>query len=47
MNHKGKRLLRRPSYRWEDNIAMDPKYMGHEYVVWIDEAQEREKWWLL
>jgi hypothetical protein len=46
-NHKGKSPLRSPSYRWEDNIAMYPKYTGHEYVVWIDVAQDIEIWWLL
>jgi hypothetical protein len=44
---KGKRPLRRPTCRWEDNIKMDIKDMGWESVNWINLAQDRDQWWAL
>jgi hypothetical protein len=31
---KGKRPLRRPRHRWEDNIRMDPRETGFRGVDW-------------
>jgi hypothetical protein len=41
---EGKRPLRRPRCRWEDNIRMDPKDLGWEYVDWIQLVQDRDHW---
>jgi hypothetical protein len=40
---KKKRSLRRPRYRWEDNINMD-KEIGWDSVNWIQLAQNRDHW---
>ena len=40
----GKRPLRRPRCRWEDNIMMDLQEVGCGGVDWIDLAQDRD-WW--
>jgi hypothetical protein len=44
---KGKRPLRRPRHRWEDNIRMDLREIGLEGVDWIHLAQDRNQWWAL
>jgi len=36
---QGNRPLGRRKCKWEDNIKID--------VEWIDQAQERAKWWVL
>jgi hypothetical protein len=41
---EGKRPPGRPRRRWEDNIRMDPREIGWEYVEWIHLAQDRD-WW--
>ena len=41
---EGKRLLGRPSSRWEDNIKMDLKEVGCRGMDWIDLAQDRDRW---
>jgi hypothetical protein len=38
---EGKRPLRRPRYRWEDEIRMDIREMGWGGVEWIQLAQDR------
>jgi hypothetical protein len=38
---EGKRPLRRPRRRWEDNIKME---VGCEGMDWIELAQDRDKW---
>jgi hypothetical protein len=38
---KGKRPLRRPRCRWEDNIKMDLREIGIDGVNWIQLAQDR------
>jgi hypothetical protein len=38
---EGKRPLGRPRRRWVDNIKMDLRWDG---VDWIDTAQDREHW---
>jgi hypothetical protein len=41
---EGRRPLRRPRRRGEDNIKMDPKEMGCGGMDWIDVAQDRNRW---
>ena len=40
----GRRLLGRPTRRWEDNIRMDLEYMGINTRNWVDSAQDRDYW---
>jgi hypothetical protein len=40
----GKRSLRRPRYRWEDNIRMDLKEIGWKCMDWMYLAQDRNQW---
>jgi hypothetical protein len=44
---EGKKRFKRPSYRWEDNIRMDPTEIGREGVDWIHLAQNRDQWRVL
>ena len=37
----GKRPMRRPRRRWEDNIRMDLKEIGINAGYWVDAAQDR------
>jgi hypothetical protein len=39
---EGKRPLRRPRCRWEDNIKMDLREIGWEGVDWIHLAEDRD-----
>ncbi|KAJ4429974.1 hypothetical protein ANN_22178 [Periplaneta americana] len=41
---KGKRPLGRPRRRWEDNIKMDLREVGHDDRDWINLAQDRDQW---
>ena len=41
---EGKRPLRRPRHKWEDNIKMDLQEVGCGGVDWIELAQDRERW---
>ena len=41
---EGKRPLRRPRRRWEDNIKMDLQEMGRGCVDWMGLAQDRDRW---
>jgi hypothetical protein len=41
---EGKRPLRRPKHRWEENIRMDLREVGWEIVDWIHLAQDRDQW---
>jgi hypothetical protein len=41
---EGKRPLRRPRRRWEDNIRMDLRNIGWGDMDWIDLAQDRDQW---
>jgi hypothetical protein len=43
-NPEGKRPLRRPRRRWEDNIKMDLQEMGWGGLDWTDLAQDRDRW---
>ena len=41
---EGKRPLRIPRRRWEDNIKMDLQEVGCGGMDWIELAQERDMW---
>jgi len=41
----GKRRLGRPRCRWEGNNKIDLQEVGCGGMVWIELAQERERWW--
>jgi hypothetical protein len=41
---EGRRPLRRPKRRWEDNIKMDLRDIGFGDVDWIHWAQDRDRW---
>jgi len=41
---EGKRPLRRPRCRWEDNIKMDLQEVGCGDMEWIDLAQDKDRW---
>ena len=40
----GKRLLRRPRRRWEDNIKMDLEEIGTNAGNWVDSTQDWNYW---
>jgi len=44
---EGKRPLRRPTRRWEDNSKMDLQEVGCGYMDWIGLAQYRDRWRML
>jgi hypothetical protein len=41
---EGKRKLGRPRRRCEDNTKMDLQDLGWGGMVWIDMAQDRDRW---
>jgi hypothetical protein len=41
---EGRRPLRRPRHRWEDNIKVDLQDVECEGMKWIDLAQDRDRW---
>ncbi|KAJ4431055.1 hypothetical protein ANN_19648 [Periplaneta americana] len=41
---EGKRPLRLPRRRWEDNIEMDLREVGYDDTDWINLAQDRDRW---
>ena len=41
---EGKRPLRRPRRRWEDNIKMDIQEVGGSCGDWMELAQDRDMW---
>ena len=41
---EGKRPLRRPRHRWENNIKMDLQEVGGCCGDWMELAQDRESW---
>jgi hypothetical protein len=45
LNPKGKRTLRKPKWRQEDNIKMYIKESRLEAVDWINFAHDRDWWW--
>ena len=40
---EGRRPLRRPRRRWEDNIRMDLREVGCGCVDWMELAQDRDR----
>jgi hypothetical protein len=44
---EGKRPLRRPRHRWEDDIRMDLREVGWEGVDWMHMSQDRDQWRVL
>jgi hypothetical protein len=43
-NPEGRRPLRSPRHRWEDNIKMDLRKIGWGGMDWFNLAQDREQW---
>jgi hypothetical protein len=41
---EGRRPLRRPRRRWEDNNKMDLREVGWGIIDWINLAQDRGRW---
>ena len=41
---EGKRPLRRPRRRWEDNIKMVLQEVGGGCGEWVELAQDRDRW---
>jgi ribosome biogenesis protein Nip4 len=41
---EGKRPLRKPRNRWEDNIRMDLREIGWGSVDWMHLAQDKDQW---
>jgi hypothetical protein len=41
---EGKRPLRRPRHRWEDNIKMDLQEVGIGGMDWIGLAHDMNRW---
>jgi hypothetical protein len=41
---EGKRPLRRPIRRWEDNIKMDLQEVGGGRGDWMELVQDRDRW---
>ena len=41
---EGKRPLRRPRRRWEDNIKMDLQEVGGDCEDWMELAEDRDRW---
>jgi hypothetical protein len=41
---EGKRPLRIPRRRWDDNIKMDLQQVGCGGIGWIELAQDRDRW---
>jgi hypothetical protein len=39
--------LRRPRYRWKDNIKMDIREVRWWDMDWINLGEDRDKWWAL
>jgi hypothetical protein len=45
--HEGKRLLGRPRCGWEDNSKLDLQEVGCGGMIWIELAQDRDRWRVL
>jgi hypothetical protein len=41
---EGNRPLRRPRYRWVDNIKMDHREIESDGLDWVDIAKDRDQW---
>ena len=44
---EGKRPLRRPRRKWEDNIKMELQEVECGGMDWIELAKDRDRWWAL
>ena len=44
---EGKIPMGRTRRRWEDNIKMDLQEVGGACGVWMELAQDRDRWWAL
>jgi hypothetical protein len=44
---QGKKPLRRPRRRCEDNINMDLQEVGGSCGDWMEFSQDRDRWWAL
>ena len=44
---EGKRPLGRSRCRWEDNIKVHLQEVGCGGMNWINEFQDRDRWWAL
>jgi len=42
---EGRRPLRRPRRRWEDNIKLDLRAIVIDEANWIELTQYRVQWW--
>jgi hypothetical protein len=41
---EGRRPIRRPRRRWEDNVKMDFQEMGNGGLDWIEVVQNSDRW---
>jgi len=41
---EGKRPLRKPRHRWEDNIKLDLQGLGCGGMDWMKVVQDRDRW---
>jgi hypothetical protein len=41
---EGKRPLKSPRHKWEDNMKMDLQVIGFVGMDWLDLAQNSESW---
>jgi hypothetical protein len=41
---EGKRPLRRPRHRWEDNIKRYLQEVGGDSGDWMERAKDRDRW---
>jgi hypothetical protein len=41
---RGKRLLRKPRCRWENNIELDRRELGLGSMDWINVGQDGDRW---
>jgi len=47
VGNEGKRRLKRPRRRWEDNIKRELQEVGCRGMDWIELAQDGDRWWAL
>jgi hypothetical protein len=43
-NPEEKRIVGRPTCKWEDDIRMDLREIGQEDVKWMQLAQDSDQW---
>jgi hypothetical protein len=42
---EGRRPLRRPRHRWDDDTKINLRELGWEGMEWINLAGNRDRWW--